>query len=58
MERIKTTDSYIEQLASEWDGKIIITSDHGMHDTEEGGNHGEFMFEDMVVPYILTDGGL
>ncbi len=58
MERVRVIDSYIEQLASKWDGKLIITADHGMHDTEEGGNHGEFRFEDMVVPYILTDGGL
>jgi hypothetical protein len=58
MEKIQTIDSYIEQLSSKWQGKIIITSDHGMHDTAEGGNHGEFRFEDMIVPYIIIDGDL
>jgi hypothetical protein len=29
-----------------------------MHKTNEGGAHGQFRYEDMVVPYILTDGGL
>jgi phosphopentomutase len=58
MERLETIDSYIEKLASNWNGKIIITSDHGMHSTGEGGDHGEFRFEDMVVPYIIINGDL
>jgi hypothetical protein len=58
MEQIKIIDSYIKELSSSWSGKIIITSDHGMHKTDEGGSHGQFRYEDMVVPYILTDGGL
>jgi len=58
MEQIKVIDSYIAQLALRWQGKIIITSDHGMHSTQDGGSHGEFRYEDLIVPYIITDGGL
>lgn len=55
METIREIDSYIKKLASTWTGKIIITSDHGMHATDEGGSHGELRFEDMIVPYIIFD---
>jgi len=58
MESIREADSYIRELASGWRGKVIITSDHGMHSTAYGGDHGEFRYEDMVVPYIIIDGGL
>lgn len=57
MEFIKRVDAYVEEIASKWKGKIIITADHGMHSTEYGGDHGEFRYEDMVVPYIIMDGG-
>ncbi len=57
MERIKIIDSYISQLVSGWQGKVIITSDHGMHSTSGGGDHGQFRYEDMVVPYMIMDGG-
>lgn len=57
MEVIRKIDTYVEKLASNWDGKVIITADHGMHSTEEGGNHGEFRYEDLIVPYIIFDGG-
>lgn len=58
METVRIVDSYIEKLAGKWDGKIIVTADHGMHSTQDGGSHGEFRYEDMVVPYLLIDGGL
>lgn len=58
MEAISKTDGYIEGLVSKWEGKVIITSDHGMHPTDDGGNHGEFRHEDMIVPYISLEGGL
>jgi len=54
---IKETDNYISQLAEMWDGKIIITSDHGMHTTSNGGDHGLVLYEDMFVPYLVTEGG-
>jgi hypothetical protein len=57
MERIKIIDSYISQLVWGWQGKVIITSDHGMHSTSGGGDHGQFRYEDMVVPYMIIDGG-
>ena len=57
MERIRVIDTYIEELVSGWQGKVIITSDHGMHPISGGGNHGEFRYEDMVVPYLIINGG-
>lgn len=57
MEFIKRVDRYVEEIVSNWKGIVIITADHGMHSTEEGGDHGEFRYEDMVVPYIIMDGG-
>jgi hypothetical protein len=50
-------DYYVEELVSNWHGKVIILADHGMHKTDEGGDHGEFRVEDMMVPYILINGG-
>lgn len=57
MERIQLIDGYIQELVARWNGKVIITSDHGMHTTDEGGDHGSFRYEDMIVPYLLTEGG-
>jgi hypothetical protein len=57
MKRIEAVDSYIRELVSGWQGKIIITSDHGMHPADTGGDHGQFRYEDMVVPYMIIDGG-
>jgi hypothetical protein len=54
---IKTVDGYIRELIEGWDGRVIIVADHGMHSTEEGGNHGVFRFEDLIVPYIVSEGG-
>ncbi len=56
-EVIKMSDQYLKKLAEIWDGKIIITSDHGMHKTENGGDHGLVLYEDMFVPYLITEGG-
>ncbi len=56
IEVIKKTDDYLKQLAKHWDGKIIITSDHGMHSTKEGGDHGSVLYQDMFVPYLITEG--
>jgi hypothetical protein len=57
MAKLTEIDNYIETLVDNWTGKVIITSDHGMHKTEEGGNHGDFRYEDLIVPYLLTEGG-
>ncbi|AKL94369.1 hypothetical protein CACET_c08610 [Clostridium aceticum] len=59
LEMIKETDAYVRELVERWSGKVVITSDHGMHTTpeaERGGNHGSFRHEDMIVPYIVTEG--
>jgi predicted AlkP superfamily pyrophosphatase or phosphodiesterase len=57
MEIISKTDEYIKLLLSEWNGAVIITSDHGMHDISGVGDHGSFRYEDLIVPYISADGG-
>ncbi len=53
-DKIAEVDGFIKQLTDEFTGKVIITADHGMHDTtgEKIGDHGEFRYEDMTVPYI------
>lgn len=55
MDYIKKVDGFISELNENWDGKIILTSDHGMHETEEGGNHGECRSSDMIVPYFTIN---
>lgn len=57
MERIRTIDSYIEDIVSIWDGIVIITADHGVHNVEDGGDHGDFRYEDLIVPYIIINRG-
>ena len=32
---------------------IAIFADHGMHTTDEGGNHGTLTFEDMIIPILF-----
>ncbi|GFN34739.1 alkaline phosphatase family protein [Tepidimicrobium xylanilyticum] len=57
MEFIKRIDGYLEEMVSKWKGKVIITADHGMHSTDDGGDHGLFRYEDLMVPYIILEGG-
>jgi len=52
IEQLLILDGYIEDFISKWDGKVIITTDHGMHKVDDAGDHGEFRYEDMIVPYI------
>jgi len=54
--RLKVVDSYIKDLVSKWEGKVLIISDHGMHETESGGSHGQFRSEDIYVPILVMDG--
>jgi hypothetical protein len=58
MKAINKIDNYISQLAQNWHGKIIMTSDHGIHSTGSGGYHGDFRFEDLIVPYLIFEGGM
>lgn len=55
MDYIELIDEYLGQIDSLWDGRILITSDHGMHKTEDGGDHGECRYEDMIVPYFIRE---
>lgn len=52
LEQLLTLDGYVEDFISKWDGKVIITADHGMHAVDDVGDHGEFRYEDMIIPYI------
>ncbi len=56
IERFIILDQYVGDLVNKWEGKVIIIADHGMHETSEGGNHGEFRNEDMYIPYIVING--
>ncbi|KAB3531270.1 hypothetical protein F8154_13135 [Alkaliphilus pronyensis] len=58
MNMLQTLDKYIEDISNKWEGKIIITSDHGMHSKGQIGSHGAFIMEDMMVPYLVIEGGL
>lgn len=48
-------DQYIAQLveAIPADTLIIITADHGMHTTSDGGNHGTLAAADMLIPITI-----
>ena len=62
MERVTALDAYLAEFAARFSGDIIITADHGLHETTpaeaEGddmpsiGTHGADIPEDMLVPYI------
>jgi hypothetical protein len=34
---------------------IVIFADHGMHVTEEGGNHGTLTSEDLIIPILFIE---
>ncbi len=60
MKKIREVDDYVKYLVERWDGKVIITADHGLHDVKEPtklGSHGTLCREDMIVPYIICNGG-
>ncbi|HHY78593.1 MAG TPA: hypothetical protein GX498_08870, partial [Clostridiales bacterium] len=53
LSQLNMLDSYVKELVDRFDGNVIITSDHGMHDdNEEGGLHGSFREEDLFIPII------
>jgi len=53
MAKIREIDGYIGQLTESFKGLIVLTADHGMHETDSGGDHGENVEEDMVVPFLI-----
>lgn len=50
---LEEVDDYVGVLMALWEGRVIITSDHGMHQAGQEGDHGSFRFEDMFVPYLV-----
>lgn len=53
LSQLNMLDSYVKELVDRFDGNVIITSDHGMHDDNEGrGLHGSFREEDLFIPII------
>jgi len=57
LREIQKKDAYLQKLSVAFDGKIIVTSDHGMHETKNGGDHGVVCLEDFIVPYLIIEGG-
>ena len=56
LEKINELDGLARALCEGFDGRVIVTADHGLHETEAGeGAHGEFCLEDMVVGYIINE---
>ena len=53
LQKIWETDSYVRELAKAFDSRLIITADHGMRELLDGGAHGQFFSEDMLVPYAV-----
>ncbi|HQO08724.1 MAG TPA: alkaline phosphatase family protein [Clostridiales bacterium] len=58
LDQISIADGYVKDLVNNFSGKVIILSDHGMHETSDGGSHGQARREDFIVPYFITDGGI
>ena len=60
-EALVTADGWCGELLAAWDGRVIITSDHGQH-VQDGtgdiayadrkGTHGDFAVSDIFVPYL------
>ena len=57
MEIVRVTDAYLQELVAVWPGQVIITADHGMHQTTSGGSHGIVCYQDLFVPYLIIEGG-
>ncbi|WP_352419106.1 alkaline phosphatase family protein [Proteiniborus sp.] len=55
LKQLKVLDSYVENMVSKFSGKVIITSDHGMHNVGNGGEHGTFLSLDMFIPIIVKE---
>ena len=56
--QIALHDRYAAELSEQFAGKVIVVADHGMHETDDGGTHGLVSWDDLVVPYLVMDGGL
>lgn len=54
-------DEWVGELLSAWDGRVLITADHGQHEqdgtgdaaySDRRGTHGDFAVSDIFVPYF------
>ncbi|MEG2002381.1 MAG: PglZ domain-containing protein [Clostridia bacterium] len=55
--KIETLWEYVEKLAENFDGSVIVTADHGQRDTpnsDKKGTHGEFFPRDMTIPFVIV----
>jgi hypothetical protein len=52
---IQRVDGFLEEIyqALPENTLIAIFADHGMHATEEGGNHGALLASDLIIPIIF-----
>ena len=50
-------DSYLEEIFTRLPEVTLITifADHGMHKTEDGGNHGTLTAADLIIPIIFIE---
>jgi len=50
-------DAYLENIYDALPDNtfIVIFADHGMHKTENGGNHGELSAADLIIPIIFIE---
>ncbi len=57
LEAMIRVDGYLEGImeALPKETLIVITADHGMHETDDGGNHGTLVASDMVIPIIFIE---
>ena len=55
LDQLNVLDGYVKDIVKNYNGDVIITSDHGMHDEEDGGSHGVFCAEDLFIPIIVED---
>jgi len=53
LDRLVVMDQYVAALLDVWPGPVLVVSDHGAHSNDQGGDHGEFRYEDMFVPVII-----
>jgi predicted AlkP superfamily pyrophosphatase or phosphodiesterase len=57
--KIAETDEWIGQLAAGWQGEILVTADHGQHESADQagrrGVHGDFLSSDIFVPILARE---
>ncbi len=51
---LEDADKQIKEIIEKYsDSIMIVTADHGMHETLNGGEHGSMHEKDMIVPIII-----